>query len=137
VARENCRADGLFPGASPLDYCVTHVQNFWIPELMERKEFREHRISKPLPLRYGHSVARRDFFNAVGPFNLAINHADDTEWFLRATERGSCDGVIVRCAVVSASALHQSQPVNASNSRDQYLRVLKTALDRRRRLNNT
>jgi glycosyltransferase involved in cell wall biosynthesis len=138
-AEKLSRQMACFRARPALDYCVTHVQNFWIPELIEEeKKFRDHRMSKALPgYVTGTLLARRDFFNAVGPFNLAINHADDTEWFLRANERGAAMELLSDVLLYRRLHYTNLSRVNASNSRDQYLRVLKTALDRRRRLNNT
>lgn len=117
-----------------LDLCIAHVQNFWIPELIEEeKQFRDHRISKALPgYVTGTLLARRDCFNAVGEFNTAIKHADDTEWFLRASEQGAVMELLPD--VLLYRRLHHTNlsRVKASNSRDQYLQVLKSALDRRR-----
>jgi glycosyltransferase involved in cell wall biosynthesis len=127
-------------GARPeLGYCVTHVQNFWIPELgKEEEQFRGHRISKPLPgYVTGTLLARRGCFNTVGHFNNAIAHADDTEWFLRANERGAAMELLPDVLLYRRLHYTNLSRVDASNSRDQYLQVLKTALDRRRRLNNT
>jgi len=122
-----------------LDYCVSHVQNFWIPELIEEeKRFRDHRMSKALPgYVTGTLLARRDCFNTVGQFNTAIEHADDTEWFLRANERGAASELLPDVLLYRRLHYTNLSRVKASNSRDQYLQVLKTALDRRRRLNNT
>jgi glycosyltransferase involved in cell wall biosynthesis len=119
-----------------LDYCVSHVQNFWIPELIEEENrFRDHRMSKALPgYVTGTLLARRDCFNAVGHFNTAIQHADDTEWFLRANERGTAMKLLPDVLLYRRLHYTNLSRVKASNSRDQYLRVLKTALDRRRRL---
>ena len=53
IARFRTRAE--------LEFCVTHVQNFWIPDLAEEeKRFRDHRISKPPPQcdRSGHRPRR-------------------------------------------------------------------------------
>jgi glycosyltransferase involved in cell wall biosynthesis len=128
-----------FEARPELNYCVAHVQNFWIPELSEEEEqFREHRISKPLPgYVTGTLLARRDCFNAVGQFNTAIPHADDTEWFLRANERGTVGELMPDVLLYRRLHYTNLSRVKASNSRDQYLQVVKTALDRRRRLNNT
>ena len=122
-----------------LGYCVTHVQNFWIPELIEEeKQFRDHRMSKALPgYVTGTLLARRDCFNAVGQFNTVIEHADDTEWFLRAAERKTAMELLPDVLLYRRLHYTNLSRVEASNSRDQYLQVLKTALDRRRRLNNT
>ena len=126
-----------FQAHPELDFCIAHVQNFWIPELIEEeKKFRDHRISKALPgYVTGTLLARRDCFKAVGQFNTAIEHADDTEWFLRANERGAAMELMPD--VLLYRRLHHTNlsRVKASNSRDQYLQVLKSALDRRRSQN--
>jgi glycosyltransferase involved in cell wall biosynthesis len=132
------RQMACFQESDALDYCVSHVQNFWIPELIEEeKNFCDHRISKPLPgYVTGTLLTRRDFFNAVGQFNVAIHHADDTEWFLRANERGAIMKLLPDVLLYRRLHYTNLSRVKASNSRDQYLRVLKTFLDRRRLLNN-
>ena len=128
------RQMACFHESNEVDYCVSHVQNFWIPELIEEeKKFRDHRMSKSLPgYVTGTLLVRRDFLNIVGQFNVAIEHADDTEWFLRANERGG--GLKLLPDVLLYRRLHYTNlsRVKASNSRDQYLQVVKTTLDRRR-----
>jgi len=128
-----------FHARPELDYCVAHVQNFWVPELIEEeRRFRDHRISKALPgYSTGTLLVRRTLFDIVGLFNPTINHADDTEWFLRAGEHGVAMELLPD--VLLYRRLHPTNfsRARASNSRDQYLQVLKTALDRRRRLNKT
>jgi glycosyltransferase involved in cell wall biosynthesis len=127
-----------FQAHPELDFCIAHVQNFWIPDLIEEeKRFRDHRLSKPLPgYSTGTLLARRRCFDAVGEFNTEIHHADDTEWFLRASEQGSVMELLPE--VLLHRRLHHTNlsRVKAANSRDRYLEVLKTALDRRRGLNN-
>ena len=127
-----------FQARPELDYCVAHVQNFWVPELIEEeKRFRDHRISKALPgYTTGTLLVRHVCFDAVGFFDATIRHADDTEWFLRASEHGATMELL--SDVLLYRRLHQnnSSRLRASNSRDQYLQVLKTALDRRRLLNS-
>jgi glycosyltransferase involved in cell wall biosynthesis len=126
-----------FQARPELDYCLAHVQNFWVPELIEEeKRFRDHRISKPIP---GYStctlLARRTLFTTVGQFNTAVNHADDTDWFLRASESGAAMEMLTD--VLLYRRLHQTNisRVRAAYSRDQYLLMLKNVLDRRRRQN--
>lgn len=122
-----------------LDYCVGYVQNFWIPELaVEEAQFRNHGIDKALPgYVTGTLVVRRNFFDAVGLFNEAMTHADDTDWFLRAAERGTAMELLTD--VLLYRRLHQTNLSRgaASNSRDEYLHLLKTALNRRRSQNKT
>ena len=126
-----------FQARPELDYCLAHVQNFWVPELIEEeKRFRDHRISKALP---GYStctlLARRALFARVGQFNTAVKHADDTDWFLRVSEHRATMEMLAD--VLLYRRLHQTNisRLRAAHSRDQYLHILKSALDRRRRQN--
>jgi glycosyltransferase involved in cell wall biosynthesis len=120
-----------------LDLCVTHVQNFWISELKEEAErFRHHRIAQPLPGYVPQALlARRALFETVGKFNTSLRHADSTDWFLRATDRGAVMELLGDVLVYRR--LHQSNLSRqmASISRGEYLNVVKTALDRRRSRN--
>ena len=126
-----------FAARPELDYCISHAQNFWIPELIdEEKKFRDHRISKPLPAyATGTLLARHDSFNRVGRFNTAIRHADDTEWFLRANERGAAMELMPDVLLYRRLHYTNFSRMKASKSHDQYLRLVKTTLDRRRLLN--
>jgi glycosyltransferase involved in cell wall biosynthesis len=123
-----------FRARPELHGCVTHVQNFWVPELhQEAERLRDHRRGQPLP-GYCPSalMARRTVFETVGRFDTTLTHADDTDWFLRAAER---DIVIELLAdVLVYRRLH---PANFSRlvagSQAEYLRIVKAWLDRRRR----
>jgi glycosyltransferase involved in cell wall biosynthesis len=130
LARQMAR----FRARPDLGYCVAHVQNFWIPELIEEeKRFRDHRMSMALPgYVTGTLLARRDCFQTLGHFNAAIQHADDTEWFLRANERGAAMELMADVLLYRRLHYGNLSRVQASNSRDQYLQLLKAALDRRR-----
>ena len=130
LARQMAR----FEAREELDCSFAHVQNFWIPELIgEQEAFRDHRISKPIP---GYSactlLCRRALFETLGAFDTAIHPADDTDWFLRASERGATMEMLPE--VLLFRRLHQTNMsrLGAAHSRDQYLHVLKNALDRRR-----
>lgn len=138
-AEKLSRQMARFRARPELGYCVTHVQNFWMPELIEEeRRFRDHRISKALPgYSTGTLLVRRALFGTVGQFNPAITHADDTEWFLRAADRKTAMELLPDVLLYRRLHYTNLSRVNASNSRDQYLQVLKIALDRRRRLNNT
>jgi glycosyltransferase involved in cell wall biosynthesis len=117
-----------------LDLCVTHVQNFWIPELKEEAErFRNHRISQPLPGYVPQTLlAPRALFGTVGHFNIALRHADSTDWFARAIEHGAV--VELLPDVLVFRRLHRTNLSRqmASASREEYLQIMKTILNRRR-----
>lgn len=117
-----------------LDYCVTHVQNFWIPDLRdEAAKYRDHRITRPIPgYVTGTLLGRRAIFESVGLFNLALAHGDSTDWFLRAAERGAVMELLPE--VLMYRRLHPTNRsrVRAATSREEYLRLVKLSLDRRR-----
>jgi glycosyltransferase involved in cell wall biosynthesis len=125
---------GRFTERPALDACVTHLRNFWIPELAEEEvRFRNHRIARPLPAYLAATmVARRRAFDLVGTFDASLGFGHSTEWFLRAAARG---------AVVEAlpDVLYSRRIHHANRSRqmhaeslDEYLRLVKAHLDRQR-----
>ena len=130
---------GRFHARPELDYCVTHAQNFWIPELeIEAEKYQNHRISRPMPGYVTQTLmARRALFEAIGLFDSALGHGDSTDWFLRATERGAVMELLPE--VLTYRRLHPNNRsrVRADKSRDEYLRLLKLSLDRKRHLNRS
>jgi glycosyltransferase involved in cell wall biosynthesis len=133
-AEKLARQMARFDTRPELDVCVAHVQNFWVPELREEEErFRTHRLSRPLP---GYLtvtlLARRSLFEAVVPFNTALRHGDSADWFLRAAEHGAVIELLPD--VLYYRRLHQTNRSRllASNSRDEFLKIVKASIDRRR-----
>ena len=124
-----------FQARPDLDLCVTYVQNFWIPELKDEAErFQHHRITEPLPGYVPQALlARRALFETVGNFNAALRHADATDWFLRAADRGAVMELLREVLVYRR--LHRSNLSRrmASASRQEYVELVKATLDRRRR----
>ncbi len=115
-----------------LELCVTHVRNFWIPELREEEaRFQNHRFSQPLP---GYTtqalLARRVLFDAVGPFNIALRAADDADWFLRAAEQGVVMDLLPD--VLVHRRLHHTNISRTPVVYSSILKVIKMSLDRRR-----
>lgn len=80
-------------------------------------------------------LARREAWDRVGPLDVTLRHGNDREWFCRAAEASVAmemmTGVLVR------RRLHTTNRSAAlgSNSRAEYLRILKASLDRRRSQN--
>jgi len=128
-----------FQARPELDYCVTYCQNFWIPELeIEAEKYQNHRISRPMPGYVTQTLmARRALFETVGLFDPALGHGDSTDWFLRASERGTVMELL--SDVLLYRRLHPANRsrVRAANSRDEYLGLLKLSLDRKRHLNRS
>jgi glycosyltransferase involved in cell wall biosynthesis len=128
------RQVACFERRPELAYCVTHVQNFWVPEISEEKEkFINHRLSNPLPGYVTQTLmARRAVFEIVGCFDPSLRHGDDTDWFLRATDQG-LPAELIPDVLVYRRLHHANLSRAAAASREEYLRIVKMTLDRRRR----
>lgn len=121
------------------DCCVTHVQNFCVPELgKEEEKFRNYHLSDALP---GYIIqtllARRTLFKQVGKFNDELNYCEDTEWFLRTSESGAVfellpDVLVYRRLHNNNMSIDPHTLGLPSSAQDILLRVLKESLDRRR-----
>jgi glycosyltransferase involved in cell wall biosynthesis len=80
----------------------------------------------------GTLLARRAAFRQVGLFNPALKHADDTDWFLRARACGAHVGLMPDVLLFRRLHATNMSSTGRSSSFDEYLRLLKTQLDRRR-----
>lgn len=117
-----------------LDFCVTHLQNFWMPELAaEEAAFRDQPFSRPVAaFTFLGMLARRRVVERVGACNEALRVASDVDWFIRAREAGlrgeALPDVLVR------RRLHRGNLTRADlASRDSLVDNLKASLDRRRK----
>lgn len=124
-----------FEAHPKLDLCVTHLKNFWIPELKEEAErLRNHHLAHPMP---GYTsatlLARRELFETIGNFNAELQHGHDFDWFLRASEHGAAMELLPD--VLLYRRMHHTNRSRrlGSNSRKAHLEILKSSLDRRRR----
>ncbi len=135
LARQMAR----FQARPDLDVCVTHVKNFWIPELSQEAErYKDHPRAQALPgYISGTLLTRRSVFDAVGPFNSELWFGDAMEWFLRATERGVVMELLPD--VLTNHRLHHANIARRLNaaSRAEFLQIVKKSLDRRRGRNLT
>src|SRR5207248_471964 len=115
---------------------VTHIQNFWVPELeAEAARFRDHRLSQPAPGYLTQTLlAKRALFDAVGTFDPARRHVHDTEWFVRAAEYDAVVELLPDVLVYRRLHAANRSRVLAAASREEYVRMVKAALDRRRGL---
>jgi len=80
-----------FQNRPELDLCLTHMQNFWIPELRtEAERFRDQPLAQPWPGYLPQALlARRAVFETVGLFDNTLRYEDAKDWFLRAAECGT------------------------------------------------
>jgi len=131
LARQMAR----FAARPEVGVCVTHVRHFWISDLAEEeRRFQAHGRAEALPGYYTSTLlGRRTVFDTVGEFNPALWHSDATEWFLRAAEHGAVVELLPE--VLTYHRLHRTNLSRreAEASRQEYVRLMKASLERRRR----
>jgi glycosyltransferase involved in cell wall biosynthesis len=114
--------------------CVTHITNFWSPELCREKiPSHDERVFAPVPGYVPQTLlARKALVDAVGGFNTGLRHADATDWFLRVREHGATIEQLPDVLVRRRLHLNNLSRRMASASRTEFLQLLKDTLDRRR-----
>ena len=135
LARQMAR----FQARPDLDLCVTYVRNFWTPELIEEaRRYKHHpRLAQALPGYITSALlAPGALFDSVGKFNTALQHADDAEWFLRAAENGAVMELLPDVLVHRRLHLANLSRRLAGANRDEYVRLIKASLNRRRGLHS-
>jgi glycosyltransferase involved in cell wall biosynthesis len=122
-------------GARPeLDVSLTHIQNFWVPELREEEErCRGHRVAQPAPgYLTAAMVARRRVFERVGRFEESWHHVHDTEWFARARELNAVLEMLPQVLVYRRLHADNRSRRLARASRDEYLQLMRARVASRR-----
>jgi glycosyltransferase involved in cell wall biosynthesis len=118
-----------------LAFSVTLIQNFWEEELREEEgRFTDHPRSRPLPGYVTSSLlVRREWMERVGPFDASLAHGDAADWFQRAEAAGAAGELLQE--VLLRRRLHRANRsrLMAGGSREEFLTILKSRLDRRRR----
>jgi hypothetical protein len=113
---------------------VAHVQRFWTAELRGQQErLRAHRVSGVVPgYITGTFLVRRRVFEVAGLFNTDVRFADSMEWFLRAQAAGAVSELLPDVLLRHRMHGNNLSQAEAGGSRDEFLRVLKASLDRKR-----
>ena len=78
-------------------------------------------------------LARREAFRTVGEFDQALQHSTEMAWILAAAERGLALELLPEVWVKRRLHGANVSTLKAGDSQREYLRLLKTWLDRRRR----
>ena len=117
-----------------LDYCVCHVQNFWMPELeAEEKRFERHPRGRPVPGYVAQALlTRRSFFESIGRYDEGIRYAESIDWFLRANRQGAVFELLPDVLVHRRMHGGNSTREAAVDDNDEVLRLLKKRLDEAR-----
>jgi glycosyltransferase involved in cell wall biosynthesis len=116
-----------------LDMVFGHVREFVSPELTETQRATV-RPPAPEPLPWpapNLMLIKRESFARIGPFSEDVRVGVTVDWYARATEAGLRS--LMLPDVVLERRLHlTNNGLRERDSRQQYLHVLKAALDRRR-----
>ena len=90
-------------------------------------------MSKPAP---GYVLpallAKRSAFERIGTFDTELKHADKTDWFLRARDHGTAIDLLPDVLLYRRIHKNNVSRLVADDCRDEYLKLIKASLDRRR-----
>ena len=131
LARQMAR----FSARPELEISVAHVQNFWMPEVeAERARLAGHRRAAAIP---GYTastlVARREVFDRLGPFKAAMQHGEQTEWFLRARQSGAVIELLPDVLLERRMHGDNVSRHKAEASLNQYFQLLRGHIDQLRK----
>lgn len=118
--------------------CLTHVENFWIPELAhERDRLKDHPFSKPIVGYVCQALlARRAVFDAVGHFDENLRVGEDTDWFLRVSQAGIKKTILAETLVYRR--IHGNNiSFEIHHSRDARAALLENVLKHRKQQRNS
>jgi glycosyltransferase involved in cell wall biosynthesis len=123
----------LFAGNPSLDLVFGQVRQFYSPDVavpgeerarMEQSVFDGHHA--------GTMLVKRESFARVGPFNPRVRVGEFLDWYARATEAGVRTAAVP--GVVMFRRIHDQNTVTRYRaSQTDYAKILKAALDRRRK----
>ena len=122
----------LFKHNPILDIVFGHVVQFFSHEMDEeaRRTLKYFNGSMPGYCKGSMIIKRKAFLN-VGPFSTTWKLGDFFDWYLRANEKGLTSFML--SDVVLRRRIHNSNTViRERHHQSDYLRILKSALDRRR-----
>jgi len=128
------RQVALLSARPELDGCLTHGRLFWDGDgaiAAEESAWPADRRIDTGGLIGSTLVARRGLFARSGLFDAALPHSGLAEWFARARERGAAMETIAE--VLIERRMHANNFSRRRAARDdEYFRLLKQSLDRRR-----
>jgi glycosyltransferase involved in cell wall biosynthesis len=115
-----------------LDIVCGHAEQFVSPDLPAEARARLRVDERPMPSQLpGALLVRRPVFGRVGAYSTRYETATEMDWFMRATEHGV--KTLMLPAVVLRRRVHgANHGIVRRDARQDYVRVLKAALDRRR-----
>ena len=129
---KSARQLARFAEQPELGVCVTNIQNFWMEEVREEEaRLQGHARTQPMAGYVSDAfLARRSVFEHVGLFDATLQHANMTEWFMRAKEHNIRVELLPEVLVYRRLHRDNRSRKLANNSRAEYLRVVHAARKR-------
>ncbi|MCZ6674311.1 MAG: glycosyltransferase family A protein [Verrucomicrobia bacterium] len=122
-----------FASQPGLQLSFTYIQNYWSPEISENRRTLDENLLKPLP---GYvcptMLLRRELLDTIGLFDVALQHASEPEWILKAASLSVRIALLPEVLVRRRLHATSRSAKKAKNVHDEYLHLLKTYLDRKR-----
>lgn len=115
------------------DMVFGHIRQFISPDMGEGLKRALHCPDEKMPgLSATTMLVRRDAFNGVGPFEADWRVGEFLDWYLKAREKGLKSVMLPQ--VVSRRRIHGGNAsIHEKKSRSDFLKILKSSLDRRRK----
>jgi glycosyltransferase involved in cell wall biosynthesis len=108
------------------------VEQFLSPELDDETRKRLHIRDKILPGRVrGTLLIRRECFQRVGAFDESMNYGEFLDWYMRARDAGLQE-VMLEDVLLKRRLHGRNMGYTERAGRQDYVRILKRGLDRRR-----
>ena len=112
-----------------LDAVFGHVRQFLSPEMTGPARFAFS--GEPMPgLIRGTMIVRREAWDRVGPIETGLAAGEFIGWYARAVDAGLRTRMLPD--LVYERRVHGNNTATAGNTQDDYLRVVKATMDRRR-----
>lgn len=110
-----------------------HVQQFYSPELDEETRKKMNLTQEAMPgYHVGTMLLKRETFLRVGPFETSLKMGEFIDWHAKATEKQLKSFMMPE--IVMKRRLHtNNMTVRERGSQVDYVRLLKAALDRKRK----
>jgi hypothetical protein len=108
------------------------AQQFPSPELSDESKQKLRYVAEPAPgYLAGAMLVRREVFERAGTFSTGLHLGEFVDWYLRASDMGATSLLLPQ--VVLRRRLHDAnQGIQKRDSRLDYVRVVRAALERRK-----
>lgn len=128
---KSARQVAAFDADPSLDIVSGQLEHFHSPELDEAVKLKIHCPPGLMPASLAGALIRRDFFERVGDFEINWRVGEGISWWMRAADAGA--RMLTLPDLVIRRRLHETNQTARNRAHlNEYARVIKAALDRRR-----